>query len=143
MWDGLDPRQRTLYLAIRDGQAAAALFTTQFSGLCSVEYSGDARVAGGSGINKLLYWQAIQEAKQLGYKAFSFGRTAIGNEGLRQFKRRWGTIEEPIFCFTHGPGNPGKNADPSIPYHLARFAFRHLPRSLYGSLGEFFYRHWG
>ncbi|MCX6569099.1 MAG: GNAT family N-acetyltransferase, partial [Candidatus Aminicenantes bacterium] len=143
MWDGLDPRQRTLYLAVRDGQAAAALLTTQFSGFCSVEYAGDTRIAGGSGINKLLYWQAIQAAKQLGYTAFGFGRTAIGNEGLRQFKKRWGTIEEPIFSFTYGPGKPGNNADPSITYHLARFAIRHLPRSLYRILGNFIYRHWG
>ena len=46
--------------------------------------------------NNLIMWEAIKCCKQNGCKHFSFGRTEPDHEGLLQFKRGWGTIEEAI-----------------------------------------------
>ncbi len=46
--------------------------------------------------NNLLYWDAITWGCEQGYKVFDLGRTARDNEGLMEFKRRWGAIQEPL-----------------------------------------------
>jgi hypothetical protein len=38
-------------------------------------------------------WEAIKWSKQKGFKEFCFGRTEIGNEGLRDYKLGYGTSE--------------------------------------------------
>ncbi|MDR2017838.1 MAG: GNAT family N-acetyltransferase [Syntrophobacterales bacterium] len=46
--------------------------------------------------NNLIIWKAIKWYLDNGYKSLSFGRTDIQNEGLRQFKKGWGTDEYPM-----------------------------------------------
>jgi hypothetical protein len=46
--------------------------------------------------NNLVMWSAIRWYCENGFKSFSFGRTDMQNEGLRQFKKGWGVIEYPI-----------------------------------------------
>jgi len=43
--------------------------------------------------NHLLLWKAIEICYQKGQKYFDFGRTSVENQGLMDFKRRWGTVE--------------------------------------------------
>ncbi len=43
--------------------------------------------------NHLLLWKAIEICYKEGQKYFDFGRTSIKNQGLMDFKRRWGTVE--------------------------------------------------
>jgi len=51
--------------------------------------------------NDLLMWAAIQWLTEQGYTEFSMGRSAASNEGLRRFKRGFGTTEQPICYFRH------------------------------------------
>ena len=44
--------------------------------------------------NNLVMWEAIKLFSLNGYHSFSFGRTDVGDEGLRQFKNGWGTTEQ-------------------------------------------------
>lgn len=46
--------------------------------------------------NNLVMWRAIQHYAREGFQGFDFGRTSLGNEGLRKFKLGWGTREETI-----------------------------------------------
>lgn len=46
--------------------------------------------------NNLLFWHAIIWGCNQGYTRFDLGRTAAHNEGLMEFKRRWGAIQEPL-----------------------------------------------
>ena len=49
--------------------------------------------------NNLVMWEAIKRLAQRGCRTLHFGRTELGNEGLRRFKRGWGAIEEVIpYC---------------------------------------------
>ena len=47
----------------------------------------------------LVFWDAIQFLAQKGFETLHFGRTSLGNDGLRRFKSSWGTTEETINYF--------------------------------------------
>ena len=49
--------------------------------------------------NNLAMWKGIKELVGNGLKRLHFGRTSIGNDGLRRFKLSWGTKEEIIEYF--------------------------------------------
>jgi CelD/BcsL family acetyltransferase involved in cellulose biosynthesis len=53
--------------------------------------------------NNAVLWHAINWASENGYSTFDFGRTESGNEGLREFKRGWGTEETPLVYTLLGP----------------------------------------
>lgn len=44
--------------------------------------------------NNLVMWRAIQHYASAGCLDLDFGRTSLGNDGLRKFKLGWGTREE-------------------------------------------------
>lgn len=54
--------------------------------------------------NHLIFWTAIQEACARGDVRFDFGRTDIGNHGLRAFKSSWGAQERPLAYSTLARG---------------------------------------
>ncbi len=56
--------------------------------------------------NPLLFWTAIQIGCASGAETFDFGRTELKDEGLRTFKRNWGTCEEPLTYTALGRGEP-------------------------------------
>ena len=56
--------------------------------------------------NHLLFWHAIRAACEQECRWFDFGRTDIGQEGLRNFKLSWGAVEEPLIYGMLG-GRPG------------------------------------
>jgi CelD/BcsL family acetyltransferase involved in cellulose biosynthesis len=45
--------------------------------------------------NNLVMWRAILHYASEGFTALDFGRTSLGNEGLRKFKLGWGVQEQP------------------------------------------------
>ena len=46
--------------------------------------------------NNLLFWEGMRWGCQNGYQVFDMGRTELENKGLRNFKCRWGAVEEPL-----------------------------------------------
>jgi len=46
--------------------------------------------------NNLVMWTAIEWACDQGYRTLDFGRTDLDNQGLRDFKSRWGATELPL-----------------------------------------------
>ena len=49
--------------------------------------------------NDLVMREGIERLARQGCETLHFGRTSIGNDGLRRFKRAWGTIEERLEYF--------------------------------------------
>ncbi len=91
--------------------------------------------------NHLLFWHAIRTACEQGYRWFDFGRTDVGQEGLRNFKLSWGAIEEPLVYRTLG-GKPG--SAPATEGMAARMlvpVIRHGPLLLCRAFGEALYRY--
>jgi len=91
--------------------------------------------------NHVLIWEAIRWACQNGYHTLDFGRTDEGDEGLRRFKRGWGTHEEPLtysFLARKAPGPLGERAQRALSYII-----RHSPQSVCCAIGELLYAHFG
>jgi CelD/BcsL family acetyltransferase involved in cellulose biosynthesis len=46
--------------------------------------------------NNLLFWKAMEWGCEQGYQVLDFGKTDLENQGLRDFKSRWGATEVPL-----------------------------------------------
>lgn len=94
--------------------------------------------------NNLLMWNAITLGCTLGCSTFDLGRTASDNEGLMEFKRRWGAVKEPLPYYYY-PGTSGLAAtsETSWKFRLLTSCWRRLPLSVAASLGNRLYKHLG
>jgi FemAB-related protein (PEP-CTERM system-associated) len=94
--------------------------------------------------NNLLMWTAIKLGSTEGYQTFDMGRTARDNEGLMEFKRRWGAIQEllPYYYYPHMAGL-ASTSESSWKFRLLTACWKRLPLSVAGSLGGRLYKHLG
>ncbi|MDI6720309.1 MAG: GNAT family N-acetyltransferase [Methanomicrobiales archaeon] len=56
--------------------------------------------------NNFIYWHAIQEAIERGYRSFDFGRSLQGS-GIHAFKTRWGARDVPLRHWVYPAGAGG------------------------------------
>lgn len=76
-------------IASRDGQPVAGILTLSQGKRVFYKYGGsDARLNNLGGM-ALLFWKAIQDAKQAGAEELDFGRSECDNAGLIAYKERW------------------------------------------------------
>jgi predicted N-acyltransferase len=53
--------------------------------------------------NDALHWRALHDAIGEGFRWYDFGQTALSNEGLTHYKRKWGAQATMIYTY-HYPG---------------------------------------
>jgi hypothetical protein len=96
------------------------------------------------GANQLLMWEAIRRSREKGCEVFDFGRTSLANQGLRDYKRRWGTEEIPL-RYTRMPRESrlASQVETSPRHQFLKKLFRRLPPWANRLTGELFYRHFG
>ena len=94
--------------------------------------------------NNLLMWKAIELGCTLGYSTLDMGRTARDNEGLMEFKRRWGAVQDslPYYYYPQVAGL-ASTSESSRKFQLLTSNWRRLPLSVAGPLGGFLYKHLG
>jgi CelD/BcsL family acetyltransferase involved in cellulose biosynthesis len=90
--------------------------------------------------NHVLFWHAIRTACEQGCRWFDFGRTNMGQEGLRNFKLSWGAVEEPLVYGTLG-GKPGSAPADGMAARMLGPVIRHGPLLLCRATGETLYRY--
>jgi hypothetical protein len=91
--------------------------------------------------NNLVMWRAIERYALQGYGTMDFGRTSLGNEGLRRFKLGWGSTEHPIHYYKYDlPTHRFTSSQDRASGWHAR-AFRMLPRSVSQWIGAALYKH--
>jgi hypothetical protein len=92
--------------------------------------------------NNLVMWEAIRWCCRSGIRTFNFGRTEPGNEGLLQFKRGWGAVEQKLNYYRYdlkaGAFTAGA-AGPRTSYAV----FKLMPAPLLRLAGALMYRHVG
>ncbi len=93
--------------------------------------------------NNLVMWEAIKWFSLHGYRSFSFGRTNVTDEGLRQFKNGWGTMETVLNYYKINVAD-GEFVSGSIGdgVHCEKL-FRCLSPRILSLIGRLFYRHMG
>ncbi len=94
--------------------------------------------------NNLLLWTAINLGCAQGYETFDLGRTAIDNQGLMEFKRRWGAIQEPLpYYYYPQMAGLASTSESSWKYRMLTGTWKKLPVAVTGSLGGYLYKHLG
>jgi hypothetical protein len=91
--------------------------------------------------NNLVMWSALERYSNEGYQLFDFGRTSLGNEGLRRFKSGWGSTQRTIDYFTydfkHNAFTPSCDNSSGWQHQL----FKRLPPILSRWIGTALYKH--
>jgi CelD/BcsL family acetyltransferase involved in cellulose biosynthesis len=89
--------------------------------------------------NHELAWWAIRAACERGFTLFDWGRTDITNDGLRTYKRAFGSREEPLPYSWLGRGPRGVSASPLR--RSLSVIIRRSPNWVCQAFGETFYRY--
>jgi len=94
--------------------------------------------------NNLLMWTAIRWGCSHGYQTLDMGRTAYDNEGLMEFKRRWGATKEalPYYYYPQMAGLAA-TSEQSWKFRLLTACWKRLPLQVAKPLGGYLYRHLG
>jgi hypothetical protein len=129
-----------LYLAEFDGRPIAGMLNLNFKDTIVYGYGASDRRYLKYQPNDILVWQAIEDGCSHGYKFFDFGRTTTENEGLRQFKRHWGT-EELRLHYYYYPKIPSNSLTRGTKYQLATKIWRRLPLFLSRLLSNLAFKH--
>lgn len=140
------PKEEVCFLeARRDGCLLGSMLLYVAKGICHAEFVGERLDLKESGIKQFLTWKAISLAFERGCSEFSFGRTAIGQRGLIEYKRRWQTEEESLYvCVKDLPEGKASSKIQQPPLRrMVMLGLGMLPRKLYVKTGELVYRHWG
>lgn len=92
-------------------------------------------------INNLALWTAMKHYARAGYQTMDFGRTALTNDGLRSFKRRWGASERLISYHRFDLRENAFVLSRAQPAPTQELLFKVLPVSVSRIAGVLFYRH--
>ena len=89
-------------------------------------------------------WKSIEDACDDGYSSFDFGRTSYDNEGLINFKKRWGTSEIKLY-YTYYPTKTQSFTEKreSKKYEIGNKIIKRTPFSLYKCFSNVTFHHFG
>jgi CelD/BcsL family acetyltransferase involved in cellulose biosynthesis len=133
-----------LWLAEYEGQPIAGMIFLAAGGTLRYAYGASHEGYLQLAPNNLLMWQAIEQACNEGFRVLDLGRTACANQGLMEFKRRWGAEKVPLpYYYYPRQAGPVSTSEESRVYRLLTSCWRVLPLQVSGPLGGLLYRYLG
>jgi hypothetical protein len=88
----------------------------------------------------LIQMESIRRSCKCGYRWYDFGE-ATEEEGLAQFKGKWGTQSKPLYLYYYPARPSGNDSKASKLVALARRSWRSLPLNWTAALGEQIHRY--
>jgi hypothetical protein len=132
----------TIRVVSKDEQPIASIMTIAFKRSLVYKYGcSDERFHNLGGM-PLLFWNAIQEAKQSGYEELDFGRSEMDNEGLVQFKGHFGA-ECLRLTYYRSPAPVTGGLSRNWGSRATRHILSRVPDSVLVPVGNLLYRHLG
>lgn len=132
-------------LASKDGSPIAAMMTIRYKDTLVYKYGGSDPNFNRFGSMHLLFWAAIQEAKDMGLRWLDFGRTDQHQHGLITFKSRWGCSQSSLTYVRYGASSKSTHvfdlSSSPTKTRLAKFALSHLGPEALSLIGRLLYRH--
>jgi CelD/BcsL family acetyltransferase involved in cellulose biosynthesis len=128
-------------VATKDGLPVASILTLAHKKTMVYKYGcSDERFHKFGGM-VLLFWNAIQEAKDKGFEEFEMGRSDNDNLGLISFKEHWGAVGTELRYWRHSrqPETTGGNWEKSLLRKLVPLT----PDSVLRAVGGLLYKHVG
>jgi lipid II:glycine glycyltransferase (peptidoglycan interpeptide bridge formation enzyme) len=128
-------------LAQHENRAVAGAVFFHFKGKAVYKFGASDLGAVNLRPNNLVMWKAIEHLARSGCQTLNFGRTSLGNEGLRRFKLGWGALEERLGYtrFDCVRQRFATDVDRSMGMHAA--VFRKLPIFILKQAGSLLYPH--
>jgi Acetyltransferase (GNAT) domain len=131
-----------IHMASKNGRPLASILTLRHKNTLFYKYGCSDRCFNNLGGTQLVFWKAIQEAKQSGLRELDMGRSEWSNSGLLKFKDRWGAARSTLTYWRFGsPAVDFTGAGRGAP--IARQIFGRMPERLLMTTGKLLYRHVG
>jgi serine/alanine adding enzyme len=146
LWEEFFPSKRiSILFAKHKEKAVAGIILFKFNDRVSVEFSVLDEAFRNLSPVHYLFWEAIKSAFHEGYKIFDFGRTALTNVTLMDFKNRWGTqvIDLPKFHYPREADKGNGTFKRLLNYKVIQNICKNAPQSVLLAIGRFCYRHLG
>lgn len=143
LWDHFGPDTVSARLACYKGEYVAGILLFRYRDRVSAEFMVMDERFHAVSPNHLLFWEAIREAWERKYRVFDFGRTAVTNIPLMDFKKRWGTVmgNLPIQYYSIR----GNSDNPENHHSMLRAVIKQIckkaPNPLLEVFGNFIYKH--
>lgn len=132
----------TIHLLSKDGIPAASILTLSYKKSLVYKYGcSDAQFHNLGGM-PLLFWTAIQIAKQTGVEQFDLGRSSPDDPGLVAFKGHLGAVASELRYY-RSPASHRKREWSQAKMQWAREALSYLPDPVFVGAGNLLYRHLG
>ena len=140
LWEEvIEPGLGFVLLATRGETPVAGAVFLSWNGTIVYKYGASDPRAWSARPNNLVMWDAIRWGAENGYHTFDFGRSEIGQEGLRSFKAGWGATELPLEYSVIAERAPTDNRAGAS--SALSPLIRRSPTWVARILGEFFYRY--
>lgn len=123
---------------IRNTPVAGAVFLVS-NGTTTYKFSASDPRYWNSRPNHLVLWSAIRWSCENSRRLFDFGRTELEHQGLREFKRGWGTREEPLLYSSLGA--PATSASHGHARRAVTTVIRRSPSWVCRAVGSALYRY--
>ena len=117
---------------------AAGVFCS-FNGSTCYKYGASNEARGLA--NYAMLWDAMRLAQQQGSTSFDFGKTSTDNQGLRFFKRKWGSEETPLAYSLCPPPPSDERPERAVAMRMAGAVIRNSPALVCRLAGEALYKH--
>jgi CelD/BcsL family acetyltransferase involved in cellulose biosynthesis len=135
----------TVYVASKDGIPIASILVLAHKKKLVYKYGCSDGEFSNLGGTPLVFWKAIQQAKDVGMEEFDLGRSNPEESGLIAFKEHLGAVRTEIQYYRdpwprarEGQTKPGFNSAAFVRDALVR-----LPDPLFSGVGELLYKHIG
>ncbi len=129
-------------VASKDGRPVASIITIQYKDVLVYKYGCSDSRFNNLGGNALLFWKAIQGAKQNGVLKYDLGRSESDNSGLVSFKENWGALSRPLDYYRL-PARQPFHLNSAWRTRFVKSVFSRMPDALLAATGRLLYRHIG
>lgn len=125
----------SVLVARHEGRPIAAALFLHWNGTTIYKFGASDAASWDVRPNHAIFARAIDDAIDRGDRRFDFGRTDLGNDGLRAFKRSWGGVERPLTTSVLEPAHDG------LAQRALGAAIRRGPAALCRGAGTVLYRY--
>ncbi len=133
----------TVALASQNGKNIAGAMFFQFHDKAYFKYGASDRTKQHLRASNLVMWESIRLFCSQGIKSLCFGRTALTNKGLLQFKNGWGCEQRTISYYRYNMKTGGFVSDKTHLETIGTRLMSKLPLPVLELMGNIFYRHVG
>jgi lipid II:glycine glycyltransferase (peptidoglycan interpeptide bridge formation enzyme) len=132
----------SIRVASKNGRSIASILTLRYKQVLVYKYGCSDQRFNNLGGTQMLFWKAIQEAKNDGLRELDMGRSDGDNLGLIAFKDRWGGARSTSVYLRY-PSEHSQSTWRTRHLDVAKHVFPYIPDGWLAAAGRVLYKHMG